>query len=319
MKTAGKAKAPRRLVSKSAAAAAAAPQRASKQRTPMFRIEDEEEDGAAQEEEEEEEEAEDAEEARPPARQAKRSFWAIQGELTGTAMAERVVPFDATVPERVLAAGEQAACDYAEALLAAFKSGKAPAAAPSSPDDELLVGRRSRGEKPRKKTRPDVPTGVEGLASKTGASALSTVVYGLLRTHFFLPDDDGAAAIRAYFQEDSSFSFNDGEFDEYWKSTGHALARMRGKAARHAILKAMKSAIFEIYGALAASNTTVLTSRSLAHSRRPAPHQGRQGRVRLRQGHRLRQGGVRTRYVLGWRPGRSPDGALAPDDGGGRA
>ena len=32
-------------------------------------------------------------------------------------MAERVVPFAATVPESVVAAGERAACDYAEALL----------------------------------------------------------------------------------------------------------------------------------------------------------------------------------------------------------
>ena len=79
----------------------------------------------------------------------------------------------------------------------------------------------------------------------------SAHIYGLVRRNFFLGDDHGRAVVRAGLLEDG-FEFSPAEEEAWWEHMGHALAMLRAKAARAALVESVKAGLWLAHGASAA-------------------------------------------------------------------
>jgi len=110
----------------------------------------------------------------------------------------------------------------------------------------VLSGFREK-KKRKRRAQPEVKTGQEGLRTADAQKALSSVLYKHVLTNFSVPEDDGAADVKAKLREEE-YVFTEGEWDEFWASSGRATARSRAKSARYTLVKQVKSALFYRHG-----------------------------------------------------------------------
>ena len=120
--------------------------------------------------------------------------------------------------------------------------------AKSTGGDERLAGKLSKATRKRKLDVDDaVKEGVPGLESAASLTALSNAVYEIVRTDFYLPEDDAELVVKEALSYDG-FEFTQFDWDLWWARAGHTQVKKKAKSARYALGAALKSALFKIHG-----------------------------------------------------------------------
>jgi hypothetical protein len=115
------------------------------------------------------------------------------------------------------------------------------------PADGRLVGLLGKADRKRKLQVDTVKQGMAGLESPECLAVLSTAVYDLVRTDFYLPDDDAEEAVKSAFQ-DVAYEFTDADWEQWWARAGHTQVKKKAKSARYALGTAVKLALFKTHG-----------------------------------------------------------------------
>ena len=115
--------------------------------------------------------------------------------------------------------------------------------------DERLAGKLGKATRKRKLSLDDevVKEGVPGLESAASLTVLSNAVYDIVRSNFYLPEDDGEMVVKDALAQ-TGFDFNQGDWDTWWGRAGHTLVKKKAKSARYAVGVAVKSALFKVHG-----------------------------------------------------------------------
>jgi len=114
--------------------------------------------------------------------------------------------------------------------------------------DERLAGKLGKATRKRKLSLDDeVKEGVPGLQSAASLTVLSNAVYDIVRSDFYLPEDDGEVVVKDALAQ-TGFDFNQGDWDTWWGRAGHTLVKKKAKSARYAVGVAVKSALFKVHG-----------------------------------------------------------------------
>jgi hypothetical protein len=83
--------------------------------------------------------------------------------------------------------------------------------------------------------------------SAASLTALSNAVYEIVRTDFYLPEDDAELVVKEALSSDG-FEFTQVDWDLWWARAGHTQVKKKAKSARYALGAALKSALFKIHG-----------------------------------------------------------------------
>ena len=150
-----------------------------------------------------------------------------------------------TPPTAVKDAGDGAADQWRTGFDKAFKVQNQ---AKLTGGDEHLAGKLGKPARKRKLDVDDaVKEGVPGLESAESLTTLSNAVYDIVRTDFYLPEDDAEQMVKDALQAES-FEFTEVDWEQWWARAGHTLVKKKAKSARYALGAALKSALFKIHG-----------------------------------------------------------------------
>lgn len=118
----------------------------------------------------------------------------------------------------------------------------------STGGDEHLAGKLGKPARKRKLDVDDaVKEGVPGLESAESLTTLSNAVYDIVRSDFYLPEDDAEQMVKDALQA-KSFKFTEVDWEQWWARAGHKLVKTKAKHARYTLGAALKSALFKIHG-----------------------------------------------------------------------
>lgn len=123
-------------------------------------------------------------------------------------------------------------------------------AKPTARGDERLAGKLSKATRKRKLDVDDaVKEGVPGLETAASLTALSAAVYEIVRTDFYLPEDDAEVVVKEALSDDG-FEFTQVDWDLWWARAGHTQVKKKAKSARYLLGSALKSALFKVHGTI---------------------------------------------------------------------
>jgi hypothetical protein len=155
-----------------------------------------------------------------------------------------------TPPTAVKEAGDGAADQWRTGFDKAFA---VRTQAEPTGEGERLAGKLGRAARKRKLDVEDaIKEGVPGLESAASLTTLSNAVYDIVRTDFYLPEDDGEELVKDALTQEG-FEFTQADWDTYWTRAGHTQVKKKSKSARYLLGAAVKAALFKIHGTYVAN------------------------------------------------------------------
>jgi hypothetical protein len=115
---------------------------------------------------------------------------------------------------------------------------------------ERLAGKLGKPARKRKLDVDDaVKEGVPGLESAASLTTLSNAVYDIVRTDFYLPEDDAEQMVKDAISA-GGFEFTQIDWEQWWARAGHTLVKKKAKSARYLLGSALRSALFKVHGTI---------------------------------------------------------------------